>query len=264
MATQTPENSAAPVRPLDGRVAIVTGAGQGIGRAFAQTFTSAGAAVIVADKDGGRAETVASALVDDQHSAMAVEVDVSDAESVSRMVTSTLQSFDRIDILVNNAAIFSTITMRPFEEIPLSEWDQVIAVNLTGAFLCCRSVSGQMRQQQYGRIINLSSGTVLSGRPNYLHYVTSKAGIVGMTRSMARELGPSGITVNAIMPGSVGTEIVRETVTPEQIAQIIAGQAVQRRLVPEDITAAAVFLASESAGAISGQTVVVDGGHDFV
>lgn len=264
MTDQITERATAPDRPLEGRVAVITGAGQGIGRAFAQAFAAAGAAVVVADKDGGRAETVARTLVDDQHIAIAVEVDVSDADSVSQMAASTLRSFDRIDVLVNNAAIFSTIKMRPFEEIPLAEWDQVIAVNLTGTFLCCRAVAGHMRQQRYGRIINLSSGTVLSGRPNYLHYVTSKAGIVGMTRSMARELGPSDITVNAIMPGSVGTEIVRETVTPEQIAQIIAGQAVQRRLVPDDITAAAVFLASESAGAISGQTLVVDGGHDFL
>jgi 3-oxoacyl-[acyl-carrier protein] reductase len=259
-----PEPSTQPAEPLRDRVAIVTGGGQGIGRVLSQAFATAGASVVVADKDRARAEAVAADLVAQGHSALAVEADVSEQSSVSEMVGSTVRSLGRIDVLVNNAAIFSTITMKPFEEISLAEWNQVIAVNLTGVFLCCQAVAGQMRQQQSGRIINLSSGTVLSGRPNYLHYVTSKAGVAGMTRVLARELGPSGITVNTIMPGSVGTEIVRETVTAEQIAEIVAGQAIRRRVVPEDIAATAVFLASESAGAISGQTIVVDGGHDFV
>ncbi len=249
---------------LDGRVAVVTGGAQGIGRALAHGLGEAGAAVVVADKAGDRAAAVAESLRASGCKATAAAVDVTDQESVRAMVGSTVQTFGRVDVLVNNAAIFSTIKMGPFEDIPIAEWNQVLDVNLTGAFLCCQAVAGQMREQQYGRIINISSATVLEGRPNYLHYVTSKAGLVGLTRSLARELGSSNITVNAVMPGSVVTEIPRGTVTPEQAAAIIAAQSVPRRLSPADIVGPILFLSGDGAAAITGQTVVVDGGGRFV
>ncbi|MFF2246652.1 SDR family NAD(P)-dependent oxidoreductase [Arthrobacter sp. NPDC058130] len=141
---------------------------------------------------------------------------------------------------------------------------EVIEVNLTGSFLCVKAVSTPMREQGAGAIVNLSSATVLSGRPDYLHYVTSKAGVVGMTRSLARELGPDGITVNAIMPVSVDTGIAHDSARPEGVERIVGGQSIKRRLISDDIVGAAVFLASPGASAITGQTMVVDGGMNFL
>jgi 3-oxoacyl-[acyl-carrier protein] reductase len=249
---------------LAGKVAIITGGAQGIGRTLVEAFAAVGATVVVADRNKERAEAVAAAVVESSGTASAVVVDVSDPLDAKRMVEATLDAHGRVDVLVNNAAIFSTIAMKRFDEISYEEWTDVIAVNLTGVFLCCQAVAAPMRRQGSGSIVNMSSATVLSGRPDYLHYVSSKSGVIGMTRSMARELGDDGITVNAIMPGSVETEIPRETVTPEQAARIVAGQSVPRRLKPDDIAGAAVFLAGDAAGAISGQTIVVDGGSHFV
>lgn len=251
-------------RSLAGKVAIITGAGQGIGRSFAAAFAAAGARVVVADLHAENAQRVADELTAAGHEAAAVEVDVADEDSVETMVGAALERYGRVDVLLNNAAIFSTLTMKPFDEISTDEWRQVMDVNLSGVFLCCRAVSGVMRAQGSGSIINISSSTVLGGRPNYLHYVTSKAGVVGLTRSMARELGEHEVTVNALMPGSVDTGIARDSAQPGAVERIIAGQALPRRLRPTDITAAAVFLASDAARAITGQTIVIDGGMNFL
>lgn len=256
--------SASATQPLSGRVGIVTGGGQGIGRAFALGFATAGAAVVVADLDEGRARAVAQEIADMGGAAHGVRVDVSEETAVAAMVDATLERFGRIDVLLNGAAIFSTLTMSPFDEISAAEWRTVIDVNLTGTFLCAKAVAAAMRAQGTGSIINISSATVLSGRPHYLHYVTSKAGIVGLTRSLARELGPDGVTVNAIMPGSVDTGIARDSARPEAVAQIVGAQSIKRRLVSDDIVGAAVFLASPAAGAMTGQSVVVDGGMNFL
>ncbi len=176
------------------------------------------------------------------------------------MAAATLDAFGRIDVLINNAGIFSTLAMRPFEEIPLAEWEAVLRVNVTGAMLCARAVTPAMRRAQWGRIINMSSGSILLGRPNYLHYTTSKAALVGMTRSMARELGRDGITVNAILPGAVETEIPRQTVTPEQRARITSLQCVPRAQVPDDLVGVVLFLASEGSAFMTGQSLNLDGG----
>jgi 3-oxoacyl-[acyl-carrier protein] reductase len=249
---------------LAGRVGIVTGAAQGIGRTFARAFAEAGARVVVADRDADGAESSAAELRERGHDAIAVTVDVSDEHSVDELVSRTLAAYGRIDTLLNNAAIFSTITMKPFDEISPAEWRQVIDVNLTGVFLCCRAVGGYLRSRHNGNIINVSSSTVLSGRPNYLHYVASKAGVVGLTRSLARELGDADVTVNALMPGSVDTGIARDSVRPGQAEQIVAGQSLHRRLRPTDIAGAAVFLASDAARTITGQSIVIDGGMNFL
>lgn len=251
-------------QPLAGRVSVVTGSGQGIGRTFARGFAAAGSAVVVADLDRDNARAVADEIVAAGGRAIAVGVDVSDETAVAAMVSAALEEFDRVDVLLNGAAIFSTLTMKPFDEISAAEWRKVIDVNLTGTFLCARAVAAVMRAQGVGSIINISSATVLSGRPDYLHYVASKAGIVGLTRSLARELGPAGVTVNAIMPGSVDTGIARDSARPEAVAQIVGGQSIKRRLVPDDIVGAAVFLASPAASAVTGQTIVVDGGMNFL
>jgi 3-oxoacyl-[acyl-carrier protein] reductase len=168
--------------------------------------------------------------------------------------------YGRIDVLINNAGIFSTLEMRPFDQIPLEEWERVLRVNLTGPFLCARAVLPAMRRAKQGRIINIASGAVRLGRPNYLHYIATKGALMSMSLSMARELGPDNITVNAILPGATFTEIERKTVTPQQKERIVAMQCIPRPEVPEDLVGAALFLASDAAGFVTGQSINLDGG----
>lgn len=254
-----------PVLRRDGRcVAIVTGSGQGIGRSIALALADQGAEVVIADRDAGQAADVASEIETRGGSALAYTVDVSDAEAVFEMAAAAVTRFGRIDVLINNAAIFSTIEMKDFDEISVEEWRDVIDVNLTGVFLCCKAVVEHMRANKYGRIINMSSATVLFGRPRYLHYVASKSGVVGITRGLARELGSSGINVNTVMPGSTDTGIPRDSVDATQSQAIIDSQSVPRRLLSEDIVGATLFLASPSAAAVTGQSLVADGGANFV
>lgn len=246
---------------LTGRVALVTGGGQGLGRAFAAALCAQGARVVVADLDLERARAVATELGGDR--AYAVEVDVADEASVTVMAEAAVAPFGPVDVLVNNAAIFSTLQMRPFEQIPVPEWDRVMAVNVRGPFLCCRALVPGMRTAGYGKIVNISSATVFIGRPNYLHYVASKAAVIGMTRAMATELGVDGITVNALAPGATETEIPRASVTADQARRIVDGQAIKRREVPADLVGALLFLASADSDFMTGQTVNVDGGAAF-
>lgn len=249
---------------LAGRVALITGAGQGIGRAFARRFSAEGAVVVAADRNVAGARQTVEDLTATGGDGMAATVDVGDPDSVDEVVRATRERWGRVDVLVNNAAVFSTLTMKPFDQISLPEWEDVIRVNLTGTFVCCKAVAATMRAQGAGRIVNLSSSTVLMGRTDYAHYVASKAGVVGLTRSLARELGPHGITVNTIMPGSTETEVPRETVTPQQAQAIVSAQSVRRRIQATDIVGAAVYLASADADFVNGQTLVVDGGLNFV
>lgn len=249
---------------LSDKVALITGAGQGIGRAFALRFAAEGALVAIADLNAERAAAVAAEVRSAGGQALAISANVADEDSVTAMVEAVTGEFGRLDVLLNNAAIFSTIEMKPFYDISLAEWQQLMAVNLTGVFLCCRAVAGPMRAQQRGRIISISSSTVLMGRANYAHYVASKAGVVGLTRAMATELGGDNITVNAIMPGSTETEIPRATVTTAQVEGLLARQAIHRRGTTEDLVGAAVFLASDESGFMTGQTMVIDGGHNYL
>lgn len=242
------------------RVAVVTGAGQGIGRVFARSLAAAGHAVVIAERNAARADAVAAEIGAAGGTALPVETDVASEPSVEAMASAAVERFGRLDVLVNNAAIFSTLEMRPFDRIPLEEWEQVLKVNVTGPFLCARAVLPAMRQGGFGRIINIASAAVTLGRPNYLHYIASKAALVGMSRSMARELGADGITVNAILPGATYTEVERKTVTPEQKQRIVAMQCIPRPQVPEDLVGALLFLASDAAGFVTGQALTVDGG----
>jgi 3-oxoacyl-[acyl-carrier protein] reductase len=248
---------------LAGRVVIITGAGQGIGRAFAKAFGAAGAIPVIAELNEQKAQAVLAEIEGAGGRGLAIGTDVTDEKSTGRMAREAMEAFGRIDVLVNNAGLFSTLKMRPFEEIPLAEWEEVMRVNVTGVMLAARAVTPYMRQRGWGRIINMSSGSISLGRPNYLHYTTSKSALIGMTRSMARELGPFGITVNAVMPGAVYTEIPRETVTPEQKQRIIAMQSIPRAETPEDLIGYLFYLASEGSRFTTGQALLVDGGAAY-
>jgi NAD(P)-dependent dehydrogenase (short-subunit alcohol dehydrogenase family) len=245
---------------LDGRVVVITGAGQGIGRATAKAMAEAGALPVIAEIDEAKGQSVAREI---GNRAMAVRTDVADPASLEAMVGAVLEAHGKIDVLINNAAIFSTLDMRPFWEIPLEEWDAVLRVNVTGCFLAARAVVETMRAAKFGRIVNFSSAAVAMGRPNYTHYTTSKAALIGMTRSMARELGPDGVTVNAIMPGATFTEIERKTVTPEQKAAILAAQSIPRPETPADLVGTLMFLASDASAFMTGQCLTVDGGLSY-
>jgi NAD(P)-dependent dehydrogenase (short-subunit alcohol dehydrogenase family) len=242
------------------KVVVITGAGQGIGRTFAKSFASAGAKVVIAERNIEKARAVEREIASGNGHATVIETDVADEASVKRLGTGVEQAFGRADVLINNAAIFSTLDMRPFDQIPLAEWEQVLRVNITGPFLCARAMLPLMRRHKWGRIVNMASGAVTLGRPNYLHYIASKAALAGMTHSMARELGADGITVNAVLPGATYTEIARKTVTPEQKERIVAMQSIPRPQLPEDLVGVVMFLASDASAFMTGQEVTVDGG----
>lgn len=244
------------------RVVIVTGAGQGIGREYARQFAAAGALPVVADYNAASAESVAGEIASAGGEALAVQVDVGDERSVADMAAAVRRRFGRVDALINNAAVFATLQKRVFDKIPLDEWERVMRVNVTGSFLCARAVVPAMREARWGRIVNISSDSVPRGAPNYLHYVTSKAAVIGMTNAMARELGPDGITVNCIRPGAVATEVERAVnPTMERRVQLLAEQCLRKGQEPADLVGLAMFLATPAASFITGQTIACDGGY---
>jgi 3-oxoacyl-[acyl-carrier protein] reductase len=247
------------VRP----VAVVTGAGQGLGRAFALDLARRGWQVAVVDLNGGRAGAVAAEITAAGGPACAFTCDVSDRAHVSRLAADVTGQLGQVAGLVNNAAIFSALRMGSFEDIEPDTWDRVIGVNVTGAFLTCRAFIPLMRAAGYGKVVNISSATIFTGRPGYLHYVTSKAALIGFTRALAAEVGPDGITVNAITPGSTATEIERDTITPVQREAMAAATAMRRIQVPADLVGAVAFLLSHDSDFITGQTLNVDGGFAF-
>jgi 3-oxoacyl-[acyl-carrier protein] reductase len=246
-------------------VAVVTGSGQGLGRAFARRLASDGFRVVIADVQHAAAEEVTEELcrLYGSGAALAADVDVADESSVHQLAEAVRRDAGRWDVLINNAAIFSSLSMKPFEQIPVMEWDAVMAVNVRGAFLCSRAAVPMMREQKRGKIVNVASAAVFQGRPNYLHYVASKAALIGMTAALASEVGADGITVNAVAPGSTETEVPRATVTPQQVQQIIGRQAIPRRQVSADVVGAVSFLASVDSDFVTGQTLTVDGGSVF-
>lgn len=243
------------------RVVIVTGAGQGIGRAYAHGFAKQGDIVVVAELNSEKASAVATEIEVSGGQAFAATTDVSNPASCSVLVDAVLARYERIDVLVNNAAVFATIKMKPFDEITIDEWNQVLGVNITGVWLMTKAVLPAMKNARWGRVINVGSAAVTMGRPNYLHYIASKGAVAAMTRSMAREVGSFGITVNAVLPGAVETEIPRQTVTPEQLKMFYAMRCINRAETPEDMVGAVLFFASDAAGFVSGQALTVDGGH---
>ena len=246
---------------VKGRVVIITGAGQGIGREFARQYAAAGAIVIVADLNINAAKKVQTEVEAAGGHARAIQVDIGDKASLEAMVAEVMTAYGKIDVLVNNAAIFASLKKRTFDQIPLDEWNQVLHVNITGTFLSVCAVLPAMKQAQWGRIINISSNAVRKGVMNYLHYVASKSAIIGMTNAMARELGPHGITVNCIRPGAVATEVDRAVnTTPERRIAQMQEQCIPRGMVPPDLVGLAMFLSVPASGFITGQTIACDGG----
>jgi 3-oxoacyl-[acyl-carrier protein] reductase len=247
---------------LAGKVAIVTGGGHGIGKAYALGLAKEGARVVIAEIDSRAGELVATDLARQGYAAMAIRTDVADRASVENMARRAAEACGGIDVLVNNAAIFATIPMsrKPFDEIEVEEWDRMMAVNLRGTWLACRAVIPHMRRRGYGKIINISSGTALKGSASRIHYVTSKAGVLGFTRTLAREVGKDGIRVNCVLPGSTLSEE-----NPAEDVVRMRSAAVEERVLkrvqgPGDLVGAVVFFASADSDFITGQSLVVDGG----
>jgi NAD(P)-dependent dehydrogenase (short-subunit alcohol dehydrogenase family) len=235
---------------LEGKVAVVTGGAQGIGAAIARGLEAEGATVVIVDlspPEGG------------------IAADVSSEEDVARMVDEALARHGRIDILVNNAGLYASLAMRPFTEIPLEEWRQVMDVNVASMFLTSRAVVPAMREQGGGKIVNISSGTPFRGVPFLLHYVTSKGAIVAFTRALAKELGKDSIHVNCVAPGFTMSDGVKSH--PEVVEQLrdvsVAARTIQRDQLPEDVVGAVVFLCTPAADFVTGQTMVIDGGQYF-
>jgi NAD(P)-dependent dehydrogenase (short-subunit alcohol dehydrogenase family) len=235
---------------LAGKVALVTGGAQGIGRAIADGLAREGATVVVADLDppeGG------------------IRADVSSEADVDAMIRETVDRHRGLDILINNAGLYASLEMRPFTEIPLDEWRQVMDVNVASMFLTCRAAVPAMRERGGGKIVNISSGTPFRGVPFLLHYVTSKGAIVAFTRALAKELGKDSIHVNCVAPGFTMTEGVQAH--PEVVEKLrdasVAARTIQRDQVAEDVVGAVVFFCSPAADFVTGQTMVIDGGQYF-
>lgn len=249
---------------LKDRVAIVTGAARGLGRAFALRLAEEGAKVMVmnivfTEKDREDMEKTVALIQKMGGDAIMFEGDVTSEEDCRNMAQKTHDAFGGIDILINNAAIYDGLVRKPFDEIDLNEWDRVMNVNVKGAFVAVRAVYPFMKQARYGKIVNLCSETAFTGSHGFVHYVSSKGGILALTRSLAVELGPYNICINAVAPGFTDTEASRSLA---DVKKYDTGKTPLKRLgTPDDVTGAALFLASPESDFITGQTLVVDGGR---
>jgi 3-oxoacyl-[acyl-carrier protein] reductase len=248
---------------LQGRCVVVTGGGKGIGKVYSEEFARAGAKVVAADIDGAAAEAVAREIAAAGGEALGVRTDVADGASTAAMAQAAVERFGGIDVLINNASLMSVLPRRSWLEIPDDEWDRVMAVNLRGLFLCCRAVFPAMRERGRGKIVNISSSRVWEGNPNRLHYTTSKAGVIGFTRALAREVAEHGITVNAVTPGLTMSDTQVASSSNNYLAATAAGRAIARPQVPEDLVGAVMFLSCAASDFMTGQTINVDGGKSM-
>jgi NAD(P)-dependent dehydrogenase (short-subunit alcohol dehydrogenase family) len=243
---------------LQDRVAIVTGGAQGIGRHIAEKLHAEGATVVIADMQA--AHGVAEAL-----DGLAVEVDVSDPAACERMAAAGMDAYGRIDILINNAGIYTSLVPMPFEQLDVTEWKRVFDVNVLGMYLATRAVTPHMRAAGFGRIVNMASGTPFKGVPFLLHYVSSKGAVVAMTKALAKELGGDNILVNTVAPGfTMSDGVLANDIQIQQLQEVSAkARVLVRDQYPEDIVGAVAFFAGDGAAFITGQALVVDGGAYF-
>ena len=244
-------------------VAVITGSAQGIGRAFALRLAHDGLRVVIADLNLSQAELVRDEIVAAGGEAIAVETDVSNEASCVACAAAAVEKFGRIDVLVNDAAIFAKLVRRPLWEIEVAEWDSVFGVNVRGMWLMMKAVHPTMRDQKSGSIINISSNTFLSGVSGFAHYVASKGAVVGLTRTAAREFGELNVRVNCIMPGLTRTEVDRSVDEPGRYDQLLRSQSIKRVGVPNDLVGTVAFLASSDSSFMTGQALTVDGGNTF-
>ena len=249
------------VQSVAGKVVIVTGGGTGIGKVYSQRLAQAGARVVLADIAGKAAEAVALGIREAGGEAIAIRTDVIDAAAVQTMVDQTIAKWGRVDGLINNASLMSVLERGDWFKIDPDEWDRVMAVNLKGIFLCCRAVYPHMKAQGGGRIVNISSSRIWAGNPNRLHYTTSKAGVIGLTRALAREVGDDKIGVNAITPGFTESETQMASSSANYVAGRDLSRSFKRPQYPDDLVGAVMFLLSDASAFITGQTINVDGGQ---
>jgi NAD(P)-dependent dehydrogenase (short-subunit alcohol dehydrogenase family) len=246
------------------RTVIVTGAARGLGQAYAWAFAEEGLNVVVADRDDLDETMAGFAKPDDQ---LALAVDVAEFASVEAMVAGTIDRFGAVDVLVNNAGLYGALKGGRAEAIAEAEWDRCMAVNVKGVWNCCRAVIPQMRAQNGGAIVNVASLAAVMGMPFGLHYTTSKAAVIGMTRALARELGRDSIRVNCIAPTAVNTAGTAEffgDLLEKQMDAVVKSQSLRRALEPEDVVGTVLYLAGDGAKLITGQTIMVDGGTVFL
>ena len=246
---------------LDGKVLIITGGARGIGRAYAAGAAEQGARVVVADVLDG-SETVEE-IMGMGGEAMAVATDVSDPDSTVAMATAAMERFGAIDVLINNAAMFSEIPRGPFTEVTVEEWDRAFAVNVRGTWLCSKAVYPHMAARGSGKIINIASNTCYKGTIGFPHYVASKSALLGLTRCLANELGPDGITVNTVSPDLIPNPDLRPTDEASDPI-VVAGRSLQRTQTAEDMVGTILYLSSSASDFVTGQSILVNGGVYFI
>jgi len=248
---------------LKDKVAIITGAGRGLGRAFALRFAEEGAKLLLPDISLDRAEGTVREIRAKGGEAVAMETDISDENATKRIAEKVMQQYGKVDILLNNAAIYYGIEAKPWDAWTVEEWDRIFAVNVRGTWLCCKAIAPLMIKQPRGKIINIASAVIrVTDSQFLLAYALSKAAVYTLTQSLATALGPSGINVNTIAPGYTATEASLGQRDSEKLFEgVVATQCLKRRQEPADVVGTAVFLASKDSDFITGQLIIVDGGN---